>query len=301
MEYLSSIFFGKPRCEPTIMAKNRTWLVTGAASGLGKALTEAILVSGQCVVATCRRPSDLDDLRKEYPSSQLLVQRLDVTSSKEIDEAFKATQDHFGRLDVVVNSAGFSVLGEIEGMTEEDGRRQFDVLFWGPANISKKAAGFFREVNPPGVGGLVFNLTAGGGYSATPGFSYFCSAKFALEGFTQTFNKEMLPQWNIKACIIEPGAFATSNRSTAITIRPQHPAYTDPMSPTSLVRTYLHKIPVPGDPAKAAKVMLELSLEKDLPLRFPMGSDSLLGVQTQARETDVEVRKRAALSRASDK
>ncbi len=90
------------------------------------------------MVATCRKPSDLDEFKTKYPSSQLLVQRLDVTDVKQIKEAFEATKHHFGRLDVVANCAGFTVLGEIEGMTDEDARSQFDVVFWGPANITRE-------------------------------------------------------------------------------------------------------------------------------------------------------------------
>lgn len=117
---------------------SRVWFVTGTSSGLGKALVEVILRSGERVVATCRNPTVLSYLQDKYPASQLLVQKLDVTDSAQIKSAFAASVEHFGRVDVVVNNAGYAVFGEIEGIPEEDAKRQFDVQFWGPVNVTKE-------------------------------------------------------------------------------------------------------------------------------------------------------------------
>ena len=112
--------------------------VTGSSQGLGRALVEAVLAAGERAVATLRKPEQLADLAQKYPSSQLLVQRLDVTSLEQIIEAFEATRKHFGRLDVVVNNAGYGLQGEIEAIPEEKARQLFEVLFWGPVRITKE-------------------------------------------------------------------------------------------------------------------------------------------------------------------
>lgn len=113
-------------------------LVTGSSQGLGKALLESVLSSGERAVATLRKPEALADLARKWPSSQLLIQPLDVTNEMQIAEAFEATRKHFGRLDVVVNNAGYGLQGEFEVIPEDSARRQVEVLFWGPVHITRE-------------------------------------------------------------------------------------------------------------------------------------------------------------------
>lgn len=112
--------------------------VTGTSSGLGKSFVEAVLASGERVVATLRKPEVLAYLKDRYTPEQLLIQPLDVVNDEQIEAAFAATKGHFGRLDVVVNNAGYSLLGEAEGLPLEVAREQVEVLFWGPVKISLK-------------------------------------------------------------------------------------------------------------------------------------------------------------------
>ena len=112
--------------------------MTGCSSGLGKALTEELLRAGERVVATLRKPSQIAHLSDAYPSSQLLVRPLDVTDEAQIQEVFTATREHFGRLDVVVNNAGYGIQGEFETFPEEVGRHLVEVLLWGPARICRE-------------------------------------------------------------------------------------------------------------------------------------------------------------------
>ncbi len=112
--------------------------VTGSSQGLGRALLEEVLEAGERAVATARRPEALSDLSQRYPASQLLVVALDVTDEEQIVNAFEATKKHFGRLDVVVNNAGYGIQSEIEGTSEHEARRMVETLFWGPVHVTKE-------------------------------------------------------------------------------------------------------------------------------------------------------------------
>ncbi|KJA29615.1 hypothetical protein HYPSUDRAFT_31561 [Hypholoma sublateritium FD-334 SS-4] len=279
------------------VAEQRVWFITGSSGGLGKALVEAVLESGECVVATARRVSVLDDLKARFPPSQLLVVELDVSVNEQIDRAFKAMIDHFGRVDVVVNNAGYAVFGEVESISEEAARTLFNVQFWGPVYISKLTAKTVREVNKKGQGALIFNVSSAGGYNANPGLAFYSSSKFALEGFTESFSKEMLPEWKIRACILEPGGFETDWRNSFVKFD-QHPAYANNPADFRSLRSGIKML---GDPLKGAKAIVKLSHEPKLPMRVPLGSDSLAIVKTKAQIVVRDAEKFTALSRSSDR
>jgi NAD(P)-dependent dehydrogenase (short-subunit alcohol dehydrogenase family) len=122
--------------------------VTGTSSGLGKSFVEAVLASGERVVATLRKPQVLAYLKDRYTPEQLLIQQLDVVNDEQIKAAFAATKDHFGRLDVVVNNAGYGLFGEAEGLPLDEAREQVEVLFWGPVKISLMVS--FTDAAMPG-------------------------------------------------------------------------------------------------------------------------------------------------------
>jgi len=130
------------RSKPRLILKVIFFVVTGTSSGLGKCFVEAVLASGERVVATLRKPDVLAYLKDKYTPKQLLVQQLDVVSDEQIEAAFAATKEHFGRLDVVVNNAGYGLFGEAEGLPLNEAREQVEVLFWGPAKISLKVRPF---------------------------------------------------------------------------------------------------------------------------------------------------------------
>ncbi|KAJ4466266.1 hypothetical protein J3R30DRAFT_3588977 [Lentinula aciculospora] len=302
---------------------NRVWFITGTSSGLGKALTDLLLANGESVVATCRNPTTHNDLLVHY-KNQLLPYKVDVTKEDELKAALAAGVERFGRIDVVVNNAGIGLFGEIEAVPEEDARYIMELQYWGPVHVMKEAARIFREVNPPGAGGRLFNISTVGGYRANPTLSYYSASKFALEASTQSFLQEMHPSWNIKGCILEPGGFrsgwSTGHNSKVI---PPHPAYTDPLSPTSMFRQFHGKFPYLGDPVKMAKAVIRLAdlstgvrsglpglwtgegVEKgvvehstalgnspvELPLRVQLGSESLFLVRMQAQNTLEDAKK----------
>ena len=141
-------------------------------------LTEVALERGDHVVATLRKPPVLDDLKSKYSPDQLRIVSLDVTKPEEIDKAFAIAKQAFGRVDIVFNNAGVGSVGEIEATPEGVGRQVFDVNFWGAANVSKIAVRFFREQNPPGVGGTLITNSSINGIRPPACVAYYSSAKF---------------------------------------------------------------------------------------------------------------------------
>ena len=139
-------------------------------------MVELALKHGDKVVATLRKPSDLDDLRQQYPVSQLLILQLDVTKPDEIKAAFAKAKATFGRIDVVFNNAGYAVAGELEAIPDQPAQAMFDVNFWGAVHVSQEAVRFFREDNSPQGGRLIQN-SAGVGLVTLPTLGFYGSAK----------------------------------------------------------------------------------------------------------------------------
>ena len=195
--------------------------VTGASSGFGHILSEVALEKGDLVVATARRPSTLADLVAKYPADRLLTLKLDITKPEDVRAAFSAIEAKFGRIDVVVNNAGYAIAGEAEGVRDDsDARAMFETNFWGTAHVTTEAVRFLREVNPPGVGGKIFQISSLSGVVGKPGMTYYSASKFgtsrsssespggmlaetdgdsaALGGYSEALAGELDPAWNIK-------------------------------------------------------------------------------------------------------
>ncbi|KAI9568300.1 hypothetical protein HD554DRAFT_2191844 [Boletus coccyginus] len=262
----------------------KVWLITGASSGFGKALTEVVLRKGDIVVATLRKPSVLAPLTKLYPPTQLLPLALDVTRPSDITAAFTRTQEVFGRLDVVFNNAGYGMFCEVEGTSDADARALFEVNFWGAVGVSRAAVKFFREVNPPGKGGVILQNSSVGGFQAGPGVAFYCASKHAIEGFTESLSKELPLEWNINICILQPGGFDT-NVLASTQVLPPHPAYTD--SVTTVLRDSFEEGSFDGDPYKFGEMLYRLVLGADngkkIPLFLPIGEDTLERLQSRLR------------------
>ncbi|KDR84661.1 hypothetical protein GALMADRAFT_151451 [Galerina marginata CBS 339.88] len=272
------------------MPHKSIWFVTGTTSGLGNALVHELLAAGHSVVAATRKAEPLQaELDRKYDAEtlkRLLVLKLDVTQPDDVKAVFAQAIEKFGRVDVVVNNAGYTILGEVEASPIEAARAQFEVMFWGVVHVSKEAVRVFREVNPQGAGGHIFNVSSTGGYSAQATISYYNAAKFAVEGFTESLRKEMSPEWNIQATIIEPGGFNTEWRGGNMTILPPHPAYDTPTSPAKQFRAMLDLLPFIGDINRAAKAYMTLAEKREeLPLRIQFGSDCLAVVRHTALRT----------------
>ncbi|KAG1875886.1 hypothetical protein C8R48DRAFT_649452 [Suillus tomentosus] len=249
------------------MSSPKVWFITGTSSGFGRLMTEYALDKGDIVVATLRKPQVLSDLAARYSADKLLVLKVDVTKQEDIDEAFARTRSAFGRLDVVFNNAGYSIVAEIEGTPVDRARELFETNFWGATNVSRAAVKFFREVNERGKGGTILQISSVCGFIALPEFSYYTATKHALEGFTDSLERD-------QTCIIEPGLFHTSFTNKA-EVLPQHPAYTDESFDTSVLRRKLVGAVFEGDANKFTRTVYEVVQGGNIPKRLPMGLDTI--------------------------
>ncbi|RPD54600.1 NAD-P-binding protein [Lentinus tigrinus ALCF2SS1-7] len=252
----------------------RVWMITGASSGLGLDTTRYVLQKGDIAVATVRKPEVLDDLKAQY-AGRLLVLKVDVTVHQDIIAAFKKVEEAFGRLDVVVSNAGVSILGEIESTTDEAAHAMFEVNFWGATHVLQESVRFMREVNQPGKGGRIIQITSGTGIVGYPACGFYSASKHAMEGLTETLAAEVDPAWNIKVSIITLGAFRTNAVATGMVKLPLHPAYANSASATSrkaILASLTDKMDpayqVNGDTAKAAGVLYRLSELPSPPVRL---------------------------------
>ncbi|EGN94408.1 hypothetical protein SERLA73DRAFT_125910 [Serpula lacrymans var. lacrymans S7.3] len=270
----------------------KIWFITGASTGFGRSMTEHLLNKGDIVIATLRKPSALSDLSSKYPATRLLVLKLDVTDQNDITAAFEKARTVYGRIDVVFNNAGVVLVSEIEGTSDEAARSNFEVNFWGAANVSKKAVEFFREVNKP-KGGRLLQVTSGCGIKGHPGVAFYSASKFALEGFSESLSKELDPRWDIKVTIIEPGAFRTNVNISSNTTEPVHPAYTDPSLESAKMRTFLaagHAL-IDGDPDKAVAVIEKVVHLDDPPMRLPVHKGALAMLREKVRSMIADANK----------
>ena len=251
----------------------RTWLITGSSRGLGRALAEAALAAGENVVATARNPDQLQDLVKRYPSSARAV-RLDVTDRAQAAAAVEATTDAFGRLDVLVNNAGYANVNSIEDFAEDDFRAQIETNLWGVINLTRAAVPVLREQSC----GHILQISSVGGRDTIPGIGPYQTAKWAVEGFSGVLQKELAPL-GIHVTLIEPGGVRTDWAGASMHVADIRSVY----RPTvGLIAEYLTSGTPRSDPVKTAQAILQITQVDDPPLRLLLGSDAF----TIARAAD---------------
>jgi NAD(P)-dependent dehydrogenase (short-subunit alcohol dehydrogenase family) len=245
----------------------RTWLVTGATSGFGRAIVDVALERGDAVVATSRRTDGLDDLAG---NDRALVTRLDVTDASDREAAVAAAIERFGRIDVLVNNAGRTQVGAVEETTDDELRFLFELHFFAPAALTRLVLPAMRAQGS----GAIVQMSSVGGQVTAPGFGAYCATKFALEGLTETLQEEVAP-FGIHTLIVEPGAFRTGLfRADAAYLSDEMPEYAETVGPT---RAYVRDGhgQQPGDPVKAAHA-IATALDADRPpLRLVLGADAI--------------------------
>jgi NAD(P)-dependent dehydrogenase (short-subunit alcohol dehydrogenase family) len=256
----------------------QTWLITGSARGLGRHLTEAALDAGHNVVATARRPEQLDDLVAAH-GDRVRPFALDVTDYEAAEAAVAAAVDAYGRLDVVVNNAGWADLSALEDTTIASFRAQLDTNLMGTVNVTKAAVPVLREQG----GGHVIQISSVGGRLASPGLSAYQAAKWAVGGFSEVVAAETAP-FGVKVTVVEPGGMQTEWASASMTI----PDVSEPYRATVGARAAAMDADTDmdwakGDPRKVAEVVVRIAAEPEPPLRLLLGSDAY-GLATAAAE-----------------
>ncbi|WUH91207.1 oxidoreductase [Streptomyces sp. NBC_00433] len=267
---------------------NKVWLVTGANSGLGRAITEAAVAAGDVVVGAVRRVAALDDLVAAHPD-QVEALALDVTDTAAIDTAVADVLARHGRIDVLVNNAGRSHVGAFEETGDAELRELFEVHVFGPAALVRAVLPSMRARRS----GAVVQMSSMGGQMSFAGFSAYSGTKFALEGMTEALATEVNPL-GIRTLIVEPGAFRTSLMGK-VTVSPEIPDYEATVGGTRAMAASADGTQ-PGDPAKAAALILAALEADSTPLRLPLGEDgvdAVLGHLDQVRDDIAPWEKRA--------
>jgi NAD(P)-dependent dehydrogenase (short-subunit alcohol dehydrogenase family) len=260
----------------------KTWFITGASSGFGRAFAEHALARGYNLVATARSIGKLESLVAKAPSRVLAV-TLDVDRPGDARMAIEAAIARFGRIDVLINNAGYGIVGAVEETPEAELRAVMETNFFGAMAVTAAALPNFRRQKF----GAIVNLTSMGGQLSFAGFSAYSASKFALEGASEALAQEMAP-FGVKVMIVEPGAFRTSFAAGALRHMPMIDAYQDIVGPT---RNFAHGMDQTqeGDPTKAA-VAIEMALESDnTPLRLPLGADAIAAIRGHSEALLAEI------------
>ncbi|KAL8710176.1 MAG: hypothetical protein Q9220_005259 [cf. Caloplaca sp. 1 TL-2023] len=267
-----------PNTKAYHLPHDAVWFVTGCSSGIGQALASLIAQTPNRIAATARKTSALESLAN---SDRVLKLQLDVTSNSSIQAAIDATLKKYGRIDVVVNNAGYTLAGDTEGANDKESRAVFDTNFWGMVDVSKRALGVFRDENPKTgqQGGVIVNVSSLGGWAGYPGQAFYHATKFAMEGWTESVAKEVLPQWNIHLTCIEPGGVKTNYATSSLkAIEHKHQAYADPNSPTNQLVGYMQSgqgRSMWSEPSALAAAIYQIcSRGSRIPIRLPLGGDA---------------------------
>ncbi|KIX01841.1 uncharacterized protein Z518_09568 [Rhinocladiella mackenziei CBS 650.93] len=265
-----------------MLPPDAVWFVTGCSSGIGVAIARHVVSQGHRLIATARKVSTLSYLPDSDPN--ILKLPLDVCSLESIDGALHATLEKFGRLDVMINNAGYNSVGIAEVVPESTMRLTMETNFWGPMRLTRKAVAILRDVNPNSgsIGGTIVNVTSIGGRLALPAEAAYHASKFALEGFTEAITSELHPDWKIRVMLLEPGGtksqFTTQSNANSRADFREHSAYQDE---NMAVNQMIKALSDPGlnekliEAERVAKTLFDV-LEKHeaLPMRLPTGKDA---------------------------
>lgn len=251
------------------------WFITGCSRGLGFEIAQAALESGASLVATARNPEQLGPLVEKHGSDRVLPLALDVARNDEVLKAVKQGHEKFGRIDIVVNNAGYSNVAAIEDIDIDDFRAQIDTNFFGVVYVSKAVLPIMRQQGS----GHIFQVSSIGGRLGTPGLSAYQSGKWAIGGFSTVLSKEVAP-FGIKVTVLEPGAIATDFASKSMSIAPVSEPYEQTVGMMAkMIKNVTWK---QSSPAKIGEIVVKLSREEKPPLRILIGFDAVKGAEQAA-------------------
>ncbi|BDI29167.1 short-chain dehydrogenase/reductase [Capsulimonas corticalis] len=240
----------------------KTWFITGTSRGFGREWTEAALKRGDQVAATARNTESLKDLAEQY-GDQIFPIALDVTDREADFAAVKAAHEHFGRLDVIVNNAGYGLFGAIEEVSEAEARAQLETNLFGALWVTQAALPYLRAQGQ----GHILQVSSIGGVAAFAGIGLYHASKWGLEGFSEALSQEVAP-FGIHVTIIEPGGFSTDWGGSSAARAAQNPAY-DGMREGRAKRAGAMK---PGDPTATSEAILKVVDAENPPLRLLLGA-----------------------------
>ncbi|MGH8416908.1 MAG: oxidoreductase [Pseudomonas sp.] len=274
---------------------SKVWMITGASRGLGAFIARAALAAGDRVMVTARRMQALDECFTEGPD-QLFKQVLDVTDPQQANAAADAALTHFGRIDVLVNNAGYGQLGPFETNTQAQVERQFQTNVFGVFNMCRAVLPAMRNQRS----GQVFNLSSVGGLIGMGGASLYSASKFAVEGFSEALAQEVA-SFGIRVTLVEPGVFRTdfldsSSMAFGALSLHDYAAFVDKLQASCAAGNHQQT----GNPAKLADALIALANAETPPLRYLAGSDAYSQVNAKLVRMRDEIERWQALSASTD-
>lgn len=271
-----------------------TWFITGCSTGLGRSLAQAVLAAGFNAVVTARDPSSVADIVAHHPQRALAV-GLDVTDPSSVNEALALARSRFGGIDILVNNAGYGYRAAVEEADDAEVAALFDTNFFGPVSLIKAA---LPDMRARGSGTIV-NISSIAGRLAMPGSAFYSASKFALEGMSDALRRELAPL-GIHVLIVEPGAFRTDFAGRSLRGASEGlPAYDGTAGPRRKGSDSSDGTQ-PGDPERAARVILETVARPVLPVRLLLGSDAVAIVREEIDRQRRELEEWAAVSITTD-
>jgi NAD(P)-dependent dehydrogenase (short-subunit alcohol dehydrogenase family) len=272
--------------------QTNTWFITGSSRGFGRSLATAALKAGDNVVATARRPEQFADLAAQY-GDRVLPVALDVIDAAAADAALAAGLEKYGRIDVVVNNAGYANLAPVETTDDTDFRRQFETNFWGVYNVSRAA---LPQLKKQGAGIVIQFSSIGGRVGHTPGLGSYQAAKFAVDGFTRVLAAETAP-FGVRYLVVEPGGFATDWAGSSMQVDDVPQEYRETVG---ALGERLRGGPAPGDPDRAADILVRIVHADNLPSHLLLGASAADMALNYSRSQIAEATAWQAVSASAD-
>lgn len=269
----------------------QTWFITGASSGFGAAFARFALDQGHNVVVTARRLDPLQEVSKIAPD-RVLARQMDVTDPAQTNDAIHAAEDRFGGIDVLINNAGYGIVGAVEETPETELRNMMETNFFGAVAVTQAALPMMRKRRK----GAIVMMSSMGGQLSFGGFGPYSATKFALEGMTEALAQEIAP-FGLKAMIVEPGAFRTEFADSALRHMPKIDVYDDIVGGTRYFASGMNGTQA-GDPAEAAAAIAK-ALESDVtPLRLALGDDAVDAIRDHSEALLAELKRWENTARA---
>ncbi|MCB5236410.1 oxidoreductase [Niallia circulans] len=252
----------------------KVWLITGTSTGFGRLLGKELINQGYSVALTARDVNQIQPLVEGH--DQAIALTLDVTKKSDVKNAVDQVIQHFGRIDVLVNNAGYGYFGAVEESDEKEVRQLFETNFWGLSDLTRAVLPIMRKQRS----GHIVNFSSKGGLTTFPAFGYYHATKFAVEGLSQSLAKEVAPL-GIKVTLVEPGAFRTDWAGRSATDRKVSINDYTETAEKNVQFTRGKSGTQPGDPALAAKAVIKAVESENSPVHLLLGKDAIQDVRSQ--------------------
>lgn len=276
------------------MSGDRVWFITGCSRGLGRELARQALESGDRVIATARKPEQLEGLRRDG-RSRIQTLELDLNSRGRGSAAVSSGLEAFGQIDVLVNNAGYGLLGAIEELDDAEIREQMETNFFGALEVIRAAVPSMRSRRR----GHIINITSAIGFSGSPGWGLYAASKFALEGLSESLAAELGPL-GVRVTIVEPGPFRTHFVERSV-VRSPH-VIEDYASSSGQNRQMMAQATgwQPGDPTKMAAAIMALADAEKAPLRLALGRQTLERIRAKLAAVAADLQTWESVSLSTD-